>query len=58
MPLLARWPGRVPAGRVSSAELMSADWPAVAEGRAAVPHHPGLFYVANSDERLQNGFPE
>ena len=26
LPLLARWPGMVPAGRVSAVELMSADW--------------------------------
>ena len=26
MPLIARWPGKVPAGRVSNAQIMSADW--------------------------------
>jgi arylsulfatase A-like enzyme len=26
MPLIARWVGHIPAGRVSAIELMSADW--------------------------------
>lgn len=42
MALLARWPGTVPQGVVSSAQIMSADWlpTAAAFAGLTVPHDP------------------
>ena len=40
MPLIARWVGHVPAGRVSSDEIMSADWLATVAALAGAPHLP------------------
>ena len=44
MPLIARWVGHIPAGRVSTVELMSADWlPTIASlaGAALLPAPDG-----------------
>ena len=40
MPLIARWMGRVPAGRVSGVELMSADWLPTVASLAGAPLQP------------------
>ena len=40
MPLIARWVGHIPAGRVSDAEIMSADWLPTVAALAGAAHLP------------------
>jgi len=55
IPLIVRWPGHVPAGRVSDVPVINTDWVPTLVELAGLPSPPGLDGVSLADLMLGRG---